>query len=389
MSRKQKVMMLVIILLACNMRAPFTGVGALTALIRADLGISNTVTGLLTTIPMLVFAVISPLVAGISRRFGLGRTLTAALCLILAGEAVRSYTGPVGLFLGTGLLCVGIGLLNVLVISLIKQQFPDNPAPATSAYSTTMALTSALAIGSSVWLAQGAGLGWQGALMVWGVVAVAALAAWIPQSRLKEGAAAEGAEEDCLRPMLRSPRTWQLAVFMGTQCIMFYCMNAWGPTILQSKGFTLEASSAAATFLQVTSLPMTMFAPLLARRFPVKKMLIVLNTMFLVGLGLYYLSDSVPLIYLGMLLYAQGMGSMFSFCLLFYSQRTRTAAQAATLSGIAQCGGYLLSAVGPVLMGRLADVTGGWDLPVLFLFVVLLVNFASSLLSGRDGSILE
>ena len=62
---------------------------------------------------MVVFAVVSLLATPISRRIGLGRTLTLALALILIGELVRSFTNTSGLFVGTGLLCVGIGLEDV------------------------------------------------------------------------------------------------------------------------------------------------------------------------------------------------------------------------------------------------------------------------------------
>ena len=114
----------------------------------------------------------------------------------------------------------------------------------------------------------------------------------------------------------------------------------------------------------------------------------LLNSLFLAGVVIYYLGNSLPVCYLGMLLLAQGMGSQFSFCLLFYSLRTRTAAQASALSGLAQCGGYLLAAVGPVLMGWLADSTGSWDLPMVFLIAALLVMWVSSLRSAREGYIL-
>ncbi len=390
MKKKQMLMLMMVVLLAANMRAPFTGVGSLTTLIRADLGVSNTVMGLLTTIPMVVFAVVSLLATPISRRIGLGRTLTLALALILIGELVRSFTNTAGLFLGTGLLCVGIGLENVLLVSLIKLRFSDNPAPATSAYSTTMALTAAISIGIGVWLAQDVGLGWRGALVIWAVVAVAALAVWLPQSRRPENQTPpETQGTSCMKALLRSARTWELAVFMGTMSTLFYCITAWGPTILQDKGFTMEQASAAATFLQIVSLPITMAAPLLTRRFPVKRMLVVLNALYLVGGALYYLGQERWMVYLGMLMLAQGMGCGFSFCILFYSLRTRTAVEAATLSGIAQCGGYLLAAVGPVLMGKLADYTGAWDLPVLFLGIMLVVMIVTSLMSAREGYILE
>ena len=135
-------MVIVVILLACNMRAPFTGVGALTALIQADLALNNAAMGMLTTIPMLVFAVVSLAATPLAARLGLGRTLTLALFLVLGGELIRSFTTAAGVFLGTAVLCVGVGLENVLVVSLIKLRFPEDPALPTSAYSATMACTS-------------------------------------------------------------------------------------------------------------------------------------------------------------------------------------------------------------------------------------------------------
>ncbi len=382
-------MMAVVILLACNMRAPFTGVGALTALIQSDLALNHAAMGMLTTIPMMVFAVVSLTATPLAERIGLGRSLVLALLLVLGGELIRSFTTAAGVFVGTAVLCMGVGLENVLVVSLIKLRFPHNPAPPTSAYSTTMALTSCISIGSGLWLAQTLGLGWRGALAAWGVLAAAALAVWFPlSSRPENQLARQEGEKGCTLRLLRTPRTWELMVFMGSQSMLFYCLTAWGPTILQAKGFTLEQSAAAATFLQLVSLPITLAAPLLTRRFPVRRMLMLLNSLFLAGVVIYYLGNSLPVCYLGMLLLAQGMGSQFSFCLLFYSLRTRTAAQASALSGLAQCGGYLLAAVGPVLMGWLADSTGSWDLPMVFLIAALLVMWAASLRSAREGYIL-
>ena len=382
-------MMAVVILLACNMRAPFTGVGALTALIQSDLALNHAAMGMLTTIPMMVFAVVSLTATPLAERIGLGRSLVLALLLVLGGELIRSFTTAAGVFVGTAVLCMGVGLENVLVVSLIKLRFPHNPAPPTSAYSTTMALTSCISIGSGLWLAQTLGLGWRGALAAWGVLAAAALAVWFPlSSRPENQLARQEGEKGCTLRLLRTPRTWELMVFMGSQSMLFYCLTAWGPTILQAKGFTLEQSAAAATFLQLVSLPITLAAPLLTRRFPVRRMLMLLNSLFLAGVVIYYLGNSLPVCYLGMLLLAQGMGSQFSFCLLFYSLRTRTAAQASALSGLAQCGGYLLAAVGPVLMGWLADSTGSWDLPMVFLIAALLVMWVTSLRSAREGYIL-
>ena len=383
-------LILIIILTACNMRAPFTGVGTLTTMIRADLGLSNTAAGMLTTIPMLVFAIISALSPLIASRIGLGRTILLSLILVLSGELIRSFTGTAGLFAGTAILCIGIGMENVLLISVVKQWFHDNPTVPTSAYSTTMSVTAALSIGASVFFARDLGLGWRGSLCVWALFAAAAIGVWIPlSSRQDMRPDLQSSDGKALFRLLRAPRTWLLTVFFGTQSTLFYCMTAWGPSILQSRGYTLDQASAAATFLQIISLPITLLAPFLAHRFTSRRMMVILGSLYLAGCLLYCFAPNLPLIYLALALYAQGMGSTFSFCLLFFARMGRNAEETAALSGIAQSGGYVVAAVGPVLMGALADISGAWNQPMVFLLVILIIALITGILSCREDTILH
>ncbi len=66
---------------------------------------STAQTGLLTTLPLLAFALVSPLAAGIARRFGMERSLFAAMLLICAGIALRSLPSAALLFAGTAWRC--------------------------------------------------------------------------------------------------------------------------------------------------------------------------------------------------------------------------------------------------------------------------------------------
>ena len=50
--------------------------------------------------------------------------------------------------------------------------------------------------------------------------------------------------------------------------------------------------------------------------------------------------------------------------------------------------GNAVCVLGALLMGGLADVTGSWDLPVVFLLAMLAVMWATSLWSARDGYLL-
>lgn len=65
------VLILGIILVSANLRAPLTGVGPLIADIRDGAGIGNTAAGMLTTLPLLAFAAFSLLAPKIARRIGI------------------------------------------------------------------------------------------------------------------------------------------------------------------------------------------------------------------------------------------------------------------------------------------------------------------------------
>jgi CP family cyanate transporter-like MFS transporter len=170
-----------IVLLAANLRPALTGVAPLIGQIRADTGISNGLAGLLTTLPLLAFGMLSPIAPRVARRFGMERVLLASLLVLAAGILLRWAVAVAALFLGTVVLGAAIAVANVLLPGLVKREFPEHAGLMTSVYSTSLGISAALAAGVSVPLAQLAGMGWRGALAVWALPALLAALAWHPQ----------------------------------------------------------------------------------------------------------------------------------------------------------------------------------------------------------------
>lgn len=153
------------LMIATTLRVTFTGAAPLLEAIRADYGLTTAQTGLLTTLPLLAFALVSPLAASIARRWGMERSLFAALLLICAGIAIRSLPSAALLFCGTAIIGCGIALGNVLLPGLIKRDFSGYVAKLTGAYSLTMG--AAAAIGSTLVVPLALhGFGWRGALLM-------------------------------------------------------------------------------------------------------------------------------------------------------------------------------------------------------------------------------
>lgn len=181
LSGKNRIVLIAgILMIATTLRVTFTGAAPLLDTIRSAYSLTTAQTGLLTTLPLLAFALISPLAAPVARRFGVERSLFAALLLICAGIAIRSLPSPYLLFGGTAVIGGGIALGNVLLPGLIKRDFPHSVARLTGAYSLTMGAAAALGSAMVVPLALN-GFGWQGALLMLMCFPLLALFLWLPQ----------------------------------------------------------------------------------------------------------------------------------------------------------------------------------------------------------------
>src|SRR5215207_4325701 len=114
-----------LVLLAANLRPAITSVAPLIGEIRADTGVSNGVAGLLTTLPLLAFGVLSPIAPRLARVFGVERVLLGSLLVLAAGILLRSAGLDAALFLGSTVLGAAIAVGNVLLPGLVKRDFPE------------------------------------------------------------------------------------------------------------------------------------------------------------------------------------------------------------------------------------------------------------------------
>lgn len=103
-----------IILIAINLRAAITSVGPLIGIIREDTGISNTLAGMLTTLPLLAFALLSPMAPAMAKKWGLETTLLLSMVVLTFGIGIRSISSPYTLLIGTAFLGMAIAVGNVL-----------------------------------------------------------------------------------------------------------------------------------------------------------------------------------------------------------------------------------------------------------------------------------
>ncbi|RCX19043.1 CP family cyanate transporter-like MFS transporter [Fontibacillus phaseoli] len=407
-----------VLLTASTLRSPITGVGSLIGEIQGSTGLSHTMSGMLTTLPLLAFAVFALAAPKLSSRFGAERTLFYCMILMSAGILLRSFPGIPALFGGTALIGSAIAIANVLVPSIIKRDFPLRLGLMTALYTSLMNMWSAIASGISMPLSRTA-LGWRGALACWLILSAATALVWLPLARRHSAmsknprkAAAVAALPDPLSDhgqhrdanpgtakadsdrsskrsgsVWRSPIAWRVTLFMGFQSIMFYVGVSWLPEILHEQGMSMDQAGWMLSLMQLSSMSGAFLMPLLAARMQSQKELSAASAaLFLVGFGGIWLGPpSLALLFI--LLIGLGSGTTFSLVIMFFALRSRTAGQAAQLSGMAQSIGYLLSAVGPTLFGFIHDQTGGWSMPLATITGMSLITIVFGYAAGRKDRI--
>ena len=374
-----------ILFIASTLRVTFTGAAPLLDAIRADYGLSTAQTGMLTTLPLLAFGLVSPLAAGVGRRLGIERSLLVALVLICLGIGLRSLPSTALLFGGTAIIGCGIALGNVLLPGLIKRDFSQHVARMTGAYSITMGGAAALGSAMVVPLAL-AGFGWHGALLMLMVFPLLALLVWLPQTRKTATAPLTGSGAMHNRGIWRSALAWQVTLFLGINSLVYYVIIGWLPAILQSLGYSEAQAGSLHGLLQLATAAPGLAIPLILHRLKDQRAIAIIVALMcaISACGLWFWPGQAVV---WTLVFGFGSGATMILGLTFIGLRANSAHQAAALSGMAQTIGYLLAACGPPLMGKIHDANGDWHIPLIAVALISVVMALFGALAGRNREI--
>ncbi|MBM0066658.1 CynX/NimT family MFS transporter [Alkalicoccobacillus gibsonii] len=391
LSKKHTFLLIIgIAVIAFNLRPAITSVGPVIGEIRADFGLSNGAAGLITTLPLLSFAALSPLTPKLGQKLGFEGAIVAGLGLLLLGILLRA-TGLLSfLFIGTALVGVGIAICNVLLPGLAKLHFPLKVGLITSIYSTLMSIFAALASGITVPMADGLGLGWNTTLLLWGALVLLGLAVWVPQLRGKNSEPKPVDVQPVSSSMWKSSIAWQVTLFMGLQSFLFYSSVAWLPEIMRSHGMSIVTAGWMLSIMQFAGVPGNFLAPIIAGKLKDQRgLVIVISILYFIGLiGLIY-GGSTPFLVVSILFMGLASGSSISLALTFIGLRSANAKQASKLSGMAQSLGYLLAASGPIVIGLVFDWFHNWTAPLLMFMVVLIAMTGVGLGAGRNLNVVR
>ncbi|MFE5948509.1 CynX/NimT family MFS transporter [Streptomyces sp. NPDC056480] len=381
-----------LVLAALNLRPAITSLGALLEEVSADLHMSGTVAGVLTSVPPLCFAIFGITAPRLARRFGPAAVVCAGMAAIFTGLLLRPFAGgTVGFLAASALALMGIAVSNVLMPVIVKRYFPDRIGSMTGLYSMALALGTSVAAAATVPMTAALGGDWRIGLGVWAAIAALAVLPWIPLVRdrdraPREARTATAVTETAAPRITRSRTAWALGCYFGLQATGAYITMGWMPQIFRDAGVPASTAGVLLAVTMVMGVPLAFVIPRLATRMKNQGPIVVaLGLCGLAGYTGLFLAPAAGAWVWALLLGVSNCS--FPLALTMIGMRSRTGAGVVRLSAFAQSVGYLISIPGPLLVGVLYQHSGGWGLPIVLMGGLMVPQMIVGTLAGRDRTV--
>jgi CP family cyanate transporter-like MFS transporter len=360
---------------ALALRPQLVGVGPLIPEVDDDLGVSHAVAGLLGTIPVLCMGLFAPPAAYVAARLGTRAAIGACLAGIAAFGLMRAAAPGAPLVLALTLpIGVGMGLAGALMPVAVKERFAHRPAFASGVYTTGINMGSALSSALAVPIAAAWG-GWRAALAVFSACTILCFAGWLFFTPPVRSGRAQAAP-----PRLPWGRrvVWALAAVFALQSIVYYGLVAWMPDSFQERGWSDATAGALLGVMSVAALPSGLLVPYLADRGGSRRQWLTLTAgMLLVAtIGIAALPGGG---WVWAALAGFGIGATFPMTLTLPLDVAHEPAETGAVVGLMLGAGYTITAVGPLALGAVRDMTGSFSTS-LWVLVAVACAFVASVL---------
>ncbi|WP_105145405.1 MFS transporter [Streptococcus suis] len=376
-----------IVMLGVVMRAPFTALPSILTDIATSLGVEVSSLGILTSIPLIMFALCSSLAPRLAAKFGMEKLMALVLMVMVLGSGIRVFNLPL-LFVGTVLVGATIAFINVLLPSIVAANFPKKIGFYTTIYITLMGVAATVASMLAVPIVTATS--WQVFIYLITAIVFLAFLIWLPNVKNNHRFETTNQQQQT-GSLWKNKAAIAFLIFGGLQSVLYYTEITWLPTISQSVGFTKAEAGLMAGIFNLTAIPMSMIIPaILSRQTKEMRRNIMLGTSSatLIGLALMtFLPSNFILWSILHIILSFSNAALFPYMMLGFSLKTSNSQATAQLSGMVQTGGYLIAAFGPGLLGYSFPLFGSWMPLILVLAVVTLAMMWTIVLIEKEDII--
>jgi len=345
-----------LLLAAVALRPQLVGAGPLIPDIQDDLGVSHSVAGLVGTIPVLCMGLFAPFAGLAAGRWGLRAAMAGCLLAIAVAGLGRAVAPGAALLLCLTLpIGIAMAIAGTLLPIAVKRRFAHRPAFASGIGVTGINLGAGLSSALAVPIAA-AWHGWRGALAAFSLATLAICAGWLALSR------GQWSERSATRPPrlpAGRPVVWVIVLAFGVPSAVYYGLVAWIPDVYIERGWSDASSGAVLAVMGVASVPAALLVPWLADRMGSRR-----AWMWFAAGCLTICTAGFAAVPGGAFAWACfggiALGTVFPICLTMCLDVARDPAEAGAAAALMFLAGYPIAAAGPLVVGALRDLTGGF-----------------------------
>lgn len=363
---------LAVALIALCLRPLVSSVGAVFTEVSTGVNMGTGLGGVLTALPTVCFGVAGIVAVPLARRLGMTFALVVGMAAIAIGLLGRAVSNHALVFVVLTIVAVsGAAVGNVLMPAWIKRFGGGEARQARliATYSGLLILGGSIgALFTPMMLSLS---GWRTALGSWGLIAVASTltTVWILRTTDDARPAARGSSGGA-GAVVRSRTVRAMTVLFGVQALHAYAQFGWVPQIFREAGVSPTVAGALQAIIAGLGIVGSVLTPMVLRspRRLLAAVLVLTSALISGYLGLLLAPATTPWVWATLLGIA---GCMFPIAVALIAVRTRSHDLTARVAGFVQPVGYLLAASGPLALGLLRELTGGWTVALLVLIAAV------------------
>jgi CP family cyanate transporter-like MFS transporter len=366
------VLLAALLLAAVALRPPLVGIGPLVDDIQDDFGVSHAVVGLIGTITVLSMGLFAPLAGLAASRWSLRIAMAGCLLVIAVAGLGRSVAPGIVVLLALTLpIGIAMAIAGTLLPVAVKHRFANRPAFATGIGVTGINIGAAVSSALAVPVAA-AWEGWRGALAAFSLATLVICAGWLALSRGAWG------ERSAVRPPrmpVRRPVAWFLVLAFGLPSAVYYGLVAWIADVYVERGWSDASSGAVLAVMGVAAVPSGLVVPWLADRMGSRRawMWCASGCLGLATFGFAALPGGA---YAWAVVTGVALGIVFPISLTMCLDIAGGPAQAGAAAALMFLVGYPIAALGPLVVGAIRDLSGGFEASLWTLFGIALAMAA-------------
>jgi len=372
-------------LMAFAIWAPMLCVPPMEHILKEELLLTHAQTSLLYSIPTLMLMGLGIPGGFLADRIGVRKAAGIGIIIIAVGTILRgTATSASSLLAFTFIYGVGVGLSFPNLPKLISGWVSREKAGmATGIYSSGMAAGEALALAITMPLIFPITNTFQGVFFIWSIPPIVATVLWwilvrepphdnIPREPISRG-------NISFRLILRNKNLWLVAILFLLFCFFWTGWTAWAPALMMLKGATEDVAGLIVSISILVGIPTVFFMPRLSYKLGLRKpfLWIPAITLAVAAWGAIYIS--IPLSWPFMALVGVALNTFIPM-ILALPVEMMSKEEVGTATGLVLSVGHAGAFIGPLIGGRIFDLTGSLN---LFLLVLVGISIAATAIAFR------